>query len=450
MIPFLLTSHRVVSPGGIRPLGLLIDAGKIRSVHDRAALPRDVPARDFGNLLVMPGLVDTHVHVNDPGRELWEGFLTATRAAAAGGITTLVDMPLNSIPATIDPDALRAKLAAARGRIAVDVGFHGGIVPANAGSLASLLASGILGVKAFLVHSGVEEFPNVGEAELRLGMGAIASSGLPLLVHAELESPLAVPQSDPRSYGQYVRSRPPQMETAAIAMLIRLCREFGTRLHIVHLAAAEGVALLAAARAEGLPITVETCPHYLFFASEEIGDGDTRFKCAPPIRSADNREALWAALTAGALDKSGVIDFIATDHSPCDPALKSLDQGSFVRAWGGISGLQLSLPVVWTAARERGFTPTDLVRWLCAGPAALVGLAGRKGGLEPGCDADIVVWDPDATVTVGERPLFHRHQVTPYAGRTLQGMVRATFLRGREIFDGITPVDGHGELILRT
>jgi allantoinase len=375
--------------------------------------------------------VDTHVHLNEPGRTEWEGFATATRAAAIGGVTTLVDMPLNSIPPTTTREAFAAKRAAARGQCAVDVGFWGGVVPGNAGELAGLVADGVRGFKCFLVDSGVAEFGWVGEAELLPAMTILAGLGAPLLVHAELAGPIdaaapALASADPRRYATYLASRPPEAEEAAIALVTRLCRATRARTHIVHHSAASALGQLRAARAEGLPLSAETCPHYLHFTAEAIPDGATPFKCAPPIRDAANREALWRALA------EGVLELVASDHSPCSPGLKALEAGDFVAAWGGVSGLQLALPVVWTEAAARGHTLVDVARWMAAGPARLARLA-RKGAIAAGRDADLVVFDDTSATTVTAASIHHRHRVTPYAGETLRGAVAATYLRGQRV-----------------
>ncbi|HEY9422500.1 MAG TPA: allantoinase AllB, partial [Thermoanaerobaculia bacterium] len=386
---------------------------------------------DCGDLVVIPGIVDTHVHVNEPGRTEWEGFETATRAAAAGGITTVVDMPLNSIPATTTREAFRTKIAAAHGKAYVDVGFWGGVVPGNADELRGLIEDGVLGFKAFLVPSGVDEFQHVEEADLREAMPVLARHGAVLLAHAELPGPIQAAANiweggSPTEYGRYLRSRPDAAEVQAVEMLVRLCRETGCRVHIVHVASAEALPILRRAREDGLPITAETCPHYLTFAAEEIPDGAVAFKCAPPIRSREHRERLWEAL------REGLLDLVATDHSPAPPELKA---GDFRGAWGGIASLQLSLPAVWTGARERGFTVEDLAEWMCAGPARLAGLEDRKGRIAPGYDADLVIWDPEASFEVDPVKLHHRHRLTPYADRTLFGVVRQTLLRGETIYD---------------
>ena len=427
-----LRSRRTLTPRGIEEAAVVVRDGRIADVlRPDAAAARD--AEDLGDLVLMPGLVDTHVHVNEPGRTEWEGFATATRAAAAGGVTTLVDMPLNSVPATTTAAALAAKREAAGGQCSVDVAFWGGVVPGNAGELAALAAAGVRGFKCFLVPSGVDEFPHVGERDLRDAMPVIARLRLPLLVHAELPGPIdaaanAASFCDPRSHASWLASRPRAAERQAIAMMLALCEETGCRVHVVHLAAAEAVPLLSSARARRLPVTVETCPHYLSFAAEEIADGATPFKCAPPIRERENREALWAALGAG------VIDLVATDHSPCPPALKRLESGDFFAAWGGIASLELSLAAVWTAARTRGFTPANLAQWMCERPARLAGLDGTKGAIAKGMYADLVAWDPTEEWTVDAAALNQRHKLTPYAGRKLVGRVRRTYLRGELVY----------------
>ncbi|MBI4534817.1 MAG: allantoinase AllB, partial [Ignavibacteriae bacterium] len=344
-----LLSRAIVGPGGRKSGAVLIAGGKIVDIVGRDEVPADCSSEDFGDLVVSPGLVDSHVHINEPGRTEWEGFETATRAAAAGGITTLIDMPLNSTPVTTNDIALQAKVNAANGQCWVDYGFYGGLVPGNVAGLRSLIDAGVLGIKAFLIHSGIDDFPNVTEADLRTAMPVIAQSGIPLLVHAELNTGSNLKKSDsPRSYAEYMDSRPRAWENKAIELMTRLSREFNCRVHIVHLSSSDAIPRLKQARQSGLPITVETCPHYLVFSSECIRDGDTRFKCAPPIRENENRKLLWAGL------RDSVIDFIVSDHSPCPPELKEIEAGDFQRAWGGISSLQFGLPAVWTEAREQG------------------------------------------------------------------------------------------------
>ena len=425
-------SRRVVTPDGIGPAAIHVEAGKIVRIAAWDDIPAGATLDDFADLAILPGIVDTHVHLNEPGRTEWEGFATATRAAAIGGITTLVDMPLNSIPPTTTREAFAAKRAAATGQCAVDVGFWGGVVPGNSAELAGLVTDGVRGFKCFLVDSGVEEFGWVGEQELSIAMPILAGLGVPLLVHAEVAGPIDLAEAqlataDPRKYATYLASRPPGAEEQAIALVTGLCRTTRARTHIVHHSAASAIPLLRAARAQGLPITAETCPHYLHFTAEAIPDGATPFKCAPPIRDAANREALWKALA------EGVLELVASDHSPCSPALKAIEVGNFVSAWGGVSGLQLAPMVVWTEAAARGHTLSDLARWMCAGPARLAGLTGKKGALVAGADADLMVFDDAAQTVVTPEGVHHRHKVTPYAGETLRGAVHATYLRGTKI-----------------
>lgn len=444
---FALRSERVVVPGEVRPGAVLVAGGRIAAVTDPDEVPPGVPVEDLGGLTILPGLLDTHVHINEPGRTEWEGFATATRAAAAGGITTLVDMPLNSSPVTTTAAGLRAKLDASAGKLWTDVGFYGGVVPGNTDHLRPLIDAGVLGFKAFLCHSGIDEFPDAGEADLRAAMPILADAGLPLLVHAELVSPLPADvaarfAAAPRSYAAYLATRPPEWETAAIGMMIRLCRETGCRTHIVHLATAAGLGLIREADEAGLPISAETCPHYLYFAAEDVPDADTRYKCAPPIRSRADRRALCEALL-------GTLATVGSDHSPAPPELKQIGTGDLSRAWGGISSLQLLLPATLTALGNAGVPDEAAYEALTIAPADLVGLAG-KGRLAAGADADMVVLDPDAEFTVAADGLHHRHKVTPYEGHTLRGKVLRTYLRGRRIYDDGRFVEGPaGRTILR-
>jgi allantoinase len=440
---FFVRGRRVVVPGGERPASLRIRGGRIVAVGEPDDLVPGADVLDFGDAVVMPGLVDTHVHVNEPGRADWEGFASATRAAAAGGVTTIFDMPLNSVPPTTNVAALEAKRAAADGQCTVDVGFWGGVVPGKAGEIAAMTARGVRGFKCFLAPSGVEEFPAVGEADLRAALPSLAESGGVLLVHAEDGASLGECAAGTRDYGGYLASRPAAAEESAIALLVRLGGEFRTPIHVVHLSAADALPQLERARAEGLPLTAETCPHYLFFDAEAIPPGATEFKCAPPIRGRENRERLWKALG------EGLIGMVVSDHSPSPPEGKRRESGDFARAWGGISSLELALPAVWSAARRRGVSVASLAEWMGAGPARLAGLAGRKGTLAPGADADFGVWRPEESFEVRPDTLHHRHKLTPYAGRRLFGRVEATFLRGEKIYEmGRFVGSPRGEILL--
>ena len=450
MTSWVLRSTRVVTPAGVGAHSIHVSDGVITRVAAYGNVPERVGIVDAGDDVILPGLVDTHVHINEPGRTDWEGFETATKAAAAGGVTSLVEMPLNAVPATTSRAALQAKIEAAQGKLSVDVGFWGGVVPGNTGDLEPLWQAGVFGFKCFLVPSGVDEFPHVTEHDLRQAMPILARLGAPLLVHAELPGPIEQAAElescvawDGRGYSCYVESRPREAEHEAVELMIRLCREFGTRIHIVHLSSSGALSMLAEARVDGLPITVETCPHYLVFAADEVPDGACQFKCAPPIRDRDNNEKLWSAL------KAGTIDLVATDHSPCPPDLKKLDAGDFATAWGGIASLQLGFSAVWTGARARGISGARVASWMATMPARLAGLE-RKGRVEAGCDADFATFRPDAEFVVDPAALYHRHKVTPYAGRTLNGVMSKTWLRGELIQDSGQMVGKpRGRVILR-
>lgn len=430
-----LRSTRVLTPDGLVPATVLVDQERIAAIGSWNDANPGAELHDFGDHVLLPGLVDTHVHINEPGRTEWEGFATATQAAAAGGVTTLVDMPLNCVPETIDVAALQAKRTAAQGKTWVDWAAWGGVVRGSAESLQPLARAGVPGFKCFLIHSGIDGFAWVNEADLRLALEKLRGTGLPLLAHAEVAGPvdsatagINIGGADWRRYITYVLSRPEMAEVKAIDLLIRLAEEFQTPIHIVHLAAARPLRMLADARERGVPITVETCVHYLWFAAEEIPDGATEYKCAPPIRSTVNREALWKALC------DGRIDFVATDHSPCPPEMKRLEEARWDLAWGGISSLGLALPVMWTAMQKRGIALDRIGTWLAAAPARLAGLAARKGSLAPGCDADVAVFDPNAAWTVTPSDLHFRHKLSPYLGAELRGRAVETWLRGVPIF----------------
>jgi allantoinase len=426
-------SNRVVTTEGVRSAAVIVEQGRIQAVREPQDVPPGAARHSLGNLVLLPGLVDSHVHINEPGRTEWEGFATATRAAAAGGYTTLVDMPLNCLPETTTVAALEAKRTAAGAQCRVDWAPWGGLTGLNKQHLTALAEAGVAGFKCFLINPGIEGFAMIDAQELEAALPALASTGLPLLVHAELAQHLYQgPETDDwKQYVTYLRSRPDEAELAAIRMLITLCRRYSFPLHIVHLSTAQALEELAHARAEGLPITVETCPHYLHFFAEAIPAGGTLFKCAPPIRSRANREALWQGL------RDGVIDLIATDHSPCPPAMKA---GDFRQAWGGIASLSVAISVIWTEMRRRAFSLGDLARWMSAQPASLAGLQARKGTIAAGFDADLVVFDPDEEFLVTAEELHYRHPVSPYLSEKLHGKVRATFVRGKPVYqDGSFP-----------
>lgn len=427
-------SRRVVFADGVRPACVVVEeqTGKIVQVGAVDDVPVGCMRVECGEDALLPGLIDAHVHLNEPGRTEWEGFATGTRAAAAGGVTTVIDMPLNCLPETTTVAALEAKRAAAAGKATVDWQPWGGAVNGNQKHLLALGAAGVPGFKCFLLYPGCDGFGLIDESELRAAMYLIAQTGLPLLVHAELAGPCEavaarLVEADWRAYETYLASRPDDAELHAIMRMIGLCREFGARVHIVHLSSALALPMIRAAKAEGLKLTVETCPHYLYFAAEEIADGATLLKCAPPIRSGHNRDLLWAALS------DGTIDLVASDHSPCPPEMKGKD-GSFRTAWGGIAGVSLSLPVVWTEAGLRGFGLEDLARWMAKAPARLAGLAERKGEIAVGMDADLVVFAPEEEFIVGVEDLHFRHKISPYLGETLRGRVKRTLVRGVDVF----------------
>lgn len=445
-----LHSTRVITPTGVIEATLILAEGKIKDVLPGRVEQPDIPFESFGDKVIMPGVIDAHVHINEPGRTEWEGFETATKAAAAGGITTMIEMPLNASPVTTTVEALKLKLEAAKGKLHVNVGFYGGVIPGNIDDLDDLLNAGVFGIKAFLTHSGIDEFPNVTEVDLRRALPILTKHDAKLLVHCELVvgSSLLVdglptnlpnnqqPSPNNRKYANYLASRPAKWETDAIALMIRLSEEFDVHVHIVHVSAAEALPLIRDAKKRGtrsgqrtgVRITAETCPHYLVFCAEEIPNGATEYKCAPPIRERANNDLLWEAL------KDGTLDFVTTDHSPAPPDIKEQQSGDFMKAWGGIAGLQFLLPAFWTGAKDRGFSLEDVTRLLCEHPAQFLGLK-QKGRIAAGCDADLVIWDPEASFVAKEEMIQHRHKLTPYAGRRLFGMVERTLTKNVPVLE---------------
>ena len=429
MTELALHSKRVIIGQQMLEATVFISIGKITNVVNGFPENYNSSIADVGTNIIMPGIIDPHVHINEPGRTEWEGFNTATKAAIAGGITTLMDMPLNSYPVTINAKAFDEKVMASKNKLHTNCGFWGGIIPGNADEVEPLIDKGVFGFKAFLTHSGIDEFPNVTEEDLRKVMPIIAKHQLPLLVHCELDT--FQPETtftDNRSYRNYLASRPKKWEDDAIALMIKLCEEYNCRVHIVHLSSSNSIEPIAKAKQKGLPLTVETGQHYLFFNAEEIPDGATQYKCAPPIRERENNDRLWAAL------KEGIIDFVATDHSPATPGLKEMESGNFMKAWGGIASLQFSLPALWTAAKKRNCSPIDMANWLCANPAKLAGLEKSKGRMAAGFDADIIIWDDSKELTISETMIHHRHKITPYLQKKLSGFTEQTYLGGLEVY----------------
>ncbi|MEA2164836.1 MAG: allantoinase [Thermoanaerobaculia bacterium] len=425
----ILRSSNVLTPTGIRPATIDVHGSRIERVGDYDDVPEGAAVDDYGSLTLMPGVVDSHVHVNEPGRTEWEGFETATHAAAAGGVTTIVDMPLNSIPPTTSVSALEAKVKALHGKCRVDVALWGGAVPGNADQLRAMLDAGARGFKCFLVDSGVPEFGFLDAEGLQRALKALRGSGAPLLVHAELGEHLHAHDGDPSTYANYLASRPHHAEDEAIELVYESVRKFATPAHIVHLSSANGLNIIRRAHDARVPLTAETTPHYLYFDAERVPDGATEFKCAPPIRERANREALWRGI------EEGLFNAIVSDHSPCTPELKRMVEGDIASAWGGIASLQFGLSIVWTEAKRRGVALQEIVGLMTSGPAKLARLDKRKGLLAAGFDADIVAFDPDAQFVVRTEDVQHRHKVTPYAGDTLHGVVKATFVRGQKVWE---------------
>lgn len=427
---FGIHSTNVLTENGLKDATLVIENGIISDIRE-GKINVDFPLEELGDLVVMPGIIDSHVHINEPGRTEWEGFETITKAAVAGGITTLVDMPLNSSPVTTTVATFQQKLEATVGKLYCNCAFWGGIVPDNIAELEGLIKSGVLGIKAFLTHSGIDEFPNVTLADLRAAMPILAKYNVPLLAHAEIDEMhegITLFEKNPTNYTAYLNSRPKEWEDNAVDLLISLCEEFKSPIHIVHLSSANNIEKIRAAKAKGLPLTVETCPQYLYFNAEDIPDATTLFKCAPPIRERENNQKLWDAL------KSGTIDFVVTDHSPATPELKKIESGNLKEAWGGIASIQFSLPVVWTKAKEQGFTVSEMAQFMSTAVAKFIGQK-KKGALKIGYDADIVVWNPDEQFIVKKENILYRHKISPYVGENLYGVVKQTYVGGKKVYE---------------
>lgn len=444
---FGLYSSRILTEKGFFDGTILIKNGLISKLIAGKLLNQDFHIEYLNDLVVMPGIIDAHVHINEPGRTEWEGFETITKAALAGGITTLVDMPLNASPVTTSKNAFEIKLKAAEGKLFCHCAFWGGIVPDNIELLDELILSGVLGIKAFLTHSGIDDFPNVSLSDLKKGMEILKKHQVPLLVHAELDemhAGISDFENNPTSYQKYLKSRPNSWEDNAVEMAISLCEEFDSPVHIVHLSSANSLDKIRAAKTKGLKLTVETCPQYLYFCSEEIPDANTLFKCAPPIREKENNDKLWEAL------KDGTIDFIVTDHSPSTPDLKEIQSGNLKKAWGGISSIQFSLPIIWTEARKRGITLEQVSILMSQNVSKFIGMNKSKGIIEVGFDADLVIWNPEEKFVVKTENIHFKHKITPYEGEALFGVVKETFIAGKKVFENGNFVSlPIGEKILR-
>ena len=426
--------------GKLQPATVCFEEGIITEIHHYKTSDAD----DTGDDILMPGVIDAHVHINEPGRTGWEGFDTATQAAAVGGITTIVDMPLNASPVTTSANAFKIKLDASTGKLNVNVGFYGGLIPGNQNDLEQLIKAGVLGIKCFLTHSGIDEFPNVVEREIAEAMPLIAKYNLPLLAHCELDGDCVTElDKHPTRYAAYLASRPKAWENNAIDLMIRLCRKHKCATHIVHVSSAEALAMIKKAKAEGLPLTAETCAHYIYFNAEDIPDADCLYKCAPPIRERENNELLKEALV------DGTLDFITTDHSPAPPTIKELQSGNLKKAWGGIAGLQFLLPASWTAMKEK-ISIEKFIPLLTDNPAIFLKTDKKKGRLAVGYDADMVVWSPEEKFEVRPEDILHRHSCSPYTGKTLSGITQQTIVNGITVYQNKKIINKNaGQWLLR-
>ncbi|MEP7164519.1 MAG: allantoinase AllB [Ferruginibacter sp.] len=436
-------SNRCWYEGILQPATVCFENGIITGVYDH----KTADAEDVGNHILMPGVIDAHVHINEPGRTEWEGFDSATQAAAAGAVTTIVDMPLNASPVTTNINAFNEKLEASKNKLHVNVGFYGGLIPGNKNDLEPLMKAGVLGIKCFLVHSGIDEFPNVGEKEIAEAMPVIAKYNIPLLAHCEIfeKEVICDFQKYPTSYKHYLESRPKQWENDAVDLMIKLCRKYHCPTHIVHVSSCEALDSIAKAKKEGLPLTAETCAHYLYFNAEDIPDNNCLYKCAPPIREKENNILLKQAYA------NGTLDFITTDHSPAPPAIKEMESGNLQKAWGGIAGLQFLLPASWTALREI-YPLEKFIPLLTEKPASFLKIENRKGTIKTGFDADLVIWNPEESQTIQQEDILYRHKISPYIGEELFGTIKQTIVNGVTVYDHgrITNKEiKNGKIILR-
>ncbi len=425
-----ISSRHVFTQGKLQEATIVYNNGVITDIVSAKDIPKNCPHCDYGDLVIMPGLVDTHVHINEPGRTDWEGFNTATKAAAAGGVTTVIDMPLNCIPVTTTLDAVNVKKNCLKNQMWVDIGFHGGVIPHNEHELKGMMKAGINTFKAFMIDSGVDEFPASDTNTLDKAMPILAKGGATLLVHAELDNSCQQPLiHDKASYDEFLNSRPHKWELDAIALIIRLAQKHDCKVHIVHLSSAKALNLIKVAQDKGIKISAETCPHYLILNSESIPNGDGRFKCCPPIRNHRNQMALWQGL------EKGIIDFIVSDHSPCTPALKRLEEQNLWDAWGGISSLQFGLSLIWNYLKINNYSIEYLVKWMCENPAKLVGLENQKGQIKKGFQADFVIWDPNKKHTIDKKEILFKNKMSAYEQHKVFGVIEQTILAGVVIYD---------------
>ncbi|MEH6535108.1 MAG: allantoinase AllB [Psychroserpens sp.] len=429
MTEFLIYSKRCFLVNFFTEATIHVKNHKIYNIYKGYHKIENVPFLDYKNLIVMPGIIDVHVHINEPGREDWEGFDTATKAAAIGGITTLIEMPLNASPVTTDLRAFQLKQETSKDKLHVNCGFYGGIIPTNINDIEDLINEGVFGIKGFLTHSGIDEFPNVSKIDLEAIAPILKKYNIPLLLHCELTDDNVPEVTNSKSYKEYLQSRPQHWETNAIDLAIDIQKRFDIKVHIVHLSASEGIERIKQRQQETNKLTVETCPHYLYFNAEAIPDESPVYKCAPPIRERTNNDKLWDFL----LDDG--FNFLASDHSPAPPERKQLESGDFFKAWGGISGLQFTLPILFSEGKRRGLSTEKLILLLTKKPAEFLSLDYKKGSLIVDFDADITVWDDSQRFQITENSIHHKHKATPYLNETVFGKVIHTFVNGVQVVE---------------